>query len=166
MLRLAFLLTLLAGVLVSTSACVAPRLPADDSVGVGPGADSTRAALDAARARWQAAGLDGYRFVYELSCFCPEEARGPFTITVRDGAVEEALYNGRPMNPADERLYPSVDALFDTLAEAFDRDAETVRVTYDAALGYPTEAYVDYEAMMADEELRFSVRDLERLGGG
>ncbi|HLT47333.1 MAG TPA: DUF6174 domain-containing protein [Rubricoccaceae bacterium] len=165
MLRLALAASLLTGVLLTPllSGCTSPRAVAGPDGPPAPG-DTTRAALDAARARWEAAGLDDYRFVYQVTCFCPEEARGPFALTVRDGVVVEALFQGRAMDPADPR-FATVDALFETLAEAFDRGAASVRVTYDAALGYPAEAYVDYETMVADEELGFAVRDLTPLGG-
>jgi hypothetical protein len=161
--RSALVLTLFAGLLAAAvvSGCATARPP---DVGDDPlaGADSTREALDAARARWQAAGLDDYRFTYSNSCFCPEDVRGPFTITVRDGVVREVLFQGGPV-AADAQRHPTVEALFDRLAEAFDRGADAVRVAYDEALGYPAAAYVDYEAMAADEEDRFEVRDLVRL---
>ena len=145
------------------AACVSP-LTAEGPVGPAAATDSTEAALEAAHARWQAAGPAAYEFVYEASCFCPPEYRGPFTLTVRDGAVREAYYAGRAVDPTDPR-YPTVDQLFAQLAEAFDREAESVRVAYDEALGYPATAYVDYEALMADEELSFTIRRLTPLDG-
>jgi hypothetical protein len=160
--RLPLVLALLGGAFLSLSACVTPRE-------AGPGdptaeGDTTRAALDAARARWEAAGLADYRFTFGNSCFCPEDVRGPFTITVRDGAVQEVRFQGRAV-AADPDRHPTVDGLFDRLAAAFDRGADTVRITYDDALGYPAAAYVDYEARATDEEDRFEVRDLVRLDG-
>lgn len=159
MLRTSFLATLLLGVVLTLLPACAPR-PVD-----GPGEPddaTTPEALDAARARWHGAGLDDYRFVYGVSCFCPEDVRGPFTITVRDGAVAEVLYQGRALDPADPR-HPTLDALFETLAEAFDRDAASVRARYDDGLGFPASAYIDYEALAADEELGWSVSDFTAL---
>lgn len=164
MLRLALLATLLAGVLLSLPlyGCTSPRAVTTGDTGA-PAADTTRAALDAARARWQAAGLDDYRFVYEVSCFCPEDFRGPFTLTVRDGAVTEAVFQGRPMDPTDAR-FKTVAALLEVVGAAFDRGAASVRVTYDEAFGYPVAASIDYEARAADDEMTFWVRDLVPLG--
>ena len=163
MLRLALLLTILTGVAASLVACVATTPPSGLPGGVSA-PDSTREALDAARARWNDAALDDYRFVFSNSCFCPEDVRGPFTITVRDGAVQEVLFDGRVV-PPDPRRHPTVDDVFDRLEAAFDRDADAVQVTYDGALGYPTSAYVDYEAMATDEEERYELRDLAPLDG-
>jgi hypothetical protein len=142
-------------------AACASTTPSPDGDATG---DTTREALDAARARWEAAGLDGYRFTFGNSCFCPEDVRGPFTLTVRDGAIEEVLYGGSPV-PADPQRHLTVEALFDHLEAAFDRGADLVRVTYDAELGYPVSAYVDYEAMATDEEDRFEVSALTPLDG-
>ncbi|MDX1419891.1 MAG: DUF6174 domain-containing protein [Rubricoccaceae bacterium] len=166
MLRLSLLATLVLGLLVSTflTACTSPRLVEVLDVSVQPERETTPEELDAARARWQAAGLADYRFVYEVSCFCPEDARGPFTITVRDGVVQEVLFQGRPLDPEDPR-HPTLDALFTTLGDAFSADAALVRAAYHPTLGYPLSAYVDYETMMADEELGFAVSAFTPLGG-
>jgi hypothetical protein len=163
MLRSARFVALLAVALSSVllSACVTPREGGSGDPAEG---ETTREALAAARARWEAAGPDAYQFVFTNGCFCPEDVRGPFTLTVRDGAVAEVRYQGRPV-PVDTERHLSVEAVFDRLEAAFDRDADAVRVTYDAALGYPVTAYVDYEAMAADEEDRFELRDLVALGG-
>ncbi|SRR5690606_22207352 len=162
--RSLFGLAVLAGLLLG--ACVPqtapPEMPppAGQPSPPGPPADSVRAALDAARARWDAAGIVDYAFVYEEVCFCLPEDRGPFAITVRDGAVASATYQGEPANA--RRTYPTVDSLFATVEDALDRGAESVRVTFDPVLGYPAEASIDYEAMVADEELGFRVSDLTR----
>src|SRR5690606_31602678 len=149
MLRTVLVATLLAGVLLSLpfSGCTATRPAGSEAPGSeepGPVTDATHEALADARARWQAAGLDGYRFVYEASCFCPEEVRGPFTITVRAGVVQEVRFQGQVVVP-DAQRHPTVAALFATLADALGQDPDAARIRYDDALGYPTEAYVDYE---------------------
>jgi hypothetical protein len=153
-----FLLLLLTAALAACAST--PPSPDGDAAG----GDTTRGALDAARARWDVAGLDDYRFTFGNSCFCPEDVRGPFAITVRDGAVAEVLFQGAAV-AADPERHLTVDALFDRLEAAFDRGADLVQVTYDADLGYPVSAYVDYEAMATDEEDRFEVSALTPLDG-
>ncbi|HEU0021543.1 MAG TPA: DUF6174 domain-containing protein [Dehalococcoidia bacterium] len=47
------------------------------------------------------------------------------------------------------------------LQDAIDRDAASIRVNYDSRLGYPVSIAIDYNTMMADEELGFSVSGLD-----
>jgi hypothetical protein len=121
--------------------------------------------LAAARQRWAAHGLEDYRFTYLRGCFCPPQYRGPFDVTVRAGEVVDVTYEGEG-EPADRALaeYQTVDGLFDLIAEAYDRDAATVSVTYDAATGRPAEVYIDYDEQVVDEEVSFTVEAVRPLG--
>lgn len=119
-----------------------------------------RAVFEEARARWDAAGIDNYAFTFRESCFCPPEFLGPFRITVEDGAVVSAEQNGRPAT--EQRTYPTIDALFEIIADAFDQDAETISLSYDAVLGVPLGGYIDYDALIADEEFSFEVSRFTR----
>jgi hypothetical protein len=49
---------------------------------------TTQSDLDAHRQQWDALDLEGYRFTFERSCFCPPELRPRVTITVENGLVE------------------------------------------------------------------------------
>lgn len=121
--------------------------------------------LAANRQRWAAEGPTDYRFTYTRNCFCPPQYRGPFVVTVRDGEVTDVVYEGDG-EPIDRALteYQTVDDLFALLAEAYDRDAASVRVSYAAATGQPTEIYIDYDEQMADEEVGFTVEAVRALG--
>lgn len=161
----------LAGALgACTSSQPRPDVPVRvDSLQAVPAPGSTRAGgedeLAAARQRWAARGLDDYRFTYTRGCFCPPQYRGPFAVTVRDGAVADVVYEGEG-EPADRALseYQTVDSLFDLIAAAYDRGAATVHVTYDPATGQPTEAYIDYDERLTDEEVSFTVQPVRPLG--
>ena len=154
--RLAFVAVLLA---LIASGCTLPTAIAPEP-SLGEPEDSDRAALAEARARWATADVSDYAFTYQESCFCPPEFSGPFRITVENGRVDSVTRNGRAAT--EQRTYPTIDALFDVIEDAFDRDAETVQVSYDADLGLPVNAYIDYEAAMADEELGFTVTRFTR----
>ena len=100
-----------------------------------------------------------YRYQIQYSCFCPPEAMGPFTVLVRNGTEatsEEAV-------PEFVTL-PTIEELFVIIEEAYAQDASTVEVTYEERLGYPLAIFIDYDEMMADEEYRTTVVDLEPLG--
>jgi hypothetical protein len=134
---------------------------------VSAGADDTdgEAALAANRQRWAAQGAADYQFTYTRGCFCPPQYRGPFDVTVRGGAVTDVVYRGEG-EPADRALseFQTVEDLFDLIAEAYDRKAARVDVTYDAATGQPSDVYIDYDEQMADEEIGFTVEPVRPLG--
>lgn len=113
--------------------------------------------LDDARARWAANGPDAYTMTYGRHCFCPSDVTGPFAVRVADGRVVSVTLNGDAV-PTDRAQ--TVDALFDLLERAYDRDAHRVDVTYDPALGFPSQIYIDYDERIADEEAGYTVADV------
>lgn len=114
--------------------------------------------LDAARARWQAAQLSAYEYGYHKYCECHRESPPETIVSVRDGDVFRVRH--RPAGsttevPAADKnfdYYWTVDGLFRLLATAFERGV-MVRAVYDAALGYPREIYIDYDADFIGDEL-------------
>ena len=114
--------------------------------------------LDAARALWADAGFADYQMTLTRSCFCPEDFRGPFAVSVEDETVTEVEFQGRDLS-TDRAL--TVEALFDLLQDAYDQGAARVDVTYHPTLGYPMSLYIDVSEMMADEEVGYTVEGLE-----
>jgi hypothetical protein len=113
--------------------------------------------LDAARARWQRAALASYEYGYHKFCECHRESPPETVVTVADNAVTRVRH--RPAGstvevPALDRIeyYWTVEGLFDLVGSALERGVE-VRVDYDAALGYPREIYIDYDADFIGDEL-------------
>ena len=169
-------LRLLPLVLLLAAGC-APMAPTTAPTPSAPGETrpASRADLDAARARWAAVGTDDYVLTYRQVCFCMPEFAGPYRVTVRDGAIVEARHTetGVVVIPAAQRVAGSTGVepenvmtaalLFDFLGDAFDRNAEAVNVAFDAATGLPMSSYVDYNAMVADEEMGFQIEAFERL---
>ena len=127
-------------------------VPTTDPVGEGV-EGTTPAALAEARATWAASAPDAYRIAYRRFCECGRETAGPWVVEVRGGAVVEATSNGeRP----EQVSALTVERLFETLADAFDEGAASVRFRYDADTGLPLSVGIDYVEEIADEE--FSVR--------
>ena len=60
--------------------------------------------------------------------------------------------------------YVTIDELFNTIQEAIDGKASQIIVTYDPEVGYPTEASIDYDARIADEEYGFIVLATSKSG--
>ena len=158
---------LLLAALIPLAGCPAPvetvQVP-DTPVGPGPvgpieGTPAERSPdLDAAKARWQAAGLDAYAMTLRRSCFCPvPDYTGPFEVRVRNGAVEQVRLNGAAV---DAERGMTVDALFALVEDAYERGAVEVAVEFDERLGYPTSVGIDYDLRLADEEIGYTVSDL------
>jgi hypothetical protein len=139
----------------------------DDDNPAGPDVDTvddreaTQDELVAARQRWSASRITHYDAVMQRSCFCTEDFRAAARVEVRNGAVVAAQrLDGRPV--VEPSPYVSVERLFAEIQDAIDAGASEVRVTYDAALGFPTTLYIDHSQMIADEETYYEVRDLNR----
>jgi hypothetical protein len=116
------------------------------------------AELDAARTRWESAALRGYEYGYHKYCECHRDSPPETVVTVRDGTVVGVRH--RPAGSttevpaADKNLeyYWTVDGLFRLIASAQQRGVQ-VRAQYDAALGFPREVYIDYDANFIGDEL-------------
>ena len=125
---------------------------------VGAGNDE----LEESRARWENLSMTSYEYVVARSCFCPPSFLGPVRVRVEDGVVTARTFvDGTDTGPDEPgSWFPSVEGLFDLLAEAYERDAHRVEVTYDPETGVPLDVYIDYEEYIADEEQGFSVQSL------
>jgi hypothetical protein len=116
------------------------------------------AALDGARARWQAAALAGYEYGYHKYCECHRDSPPETIVTVRGGKVVGVRHrpagSDAEVPTADKNLeyYWTVEGLFDLIASALERGVQ-VRAQYDGAQGFPREVYVDYDADFIGDEL-------------
>lgn len=132
-----------------------------DVVGDNDALGEAQAELDRHRALWEANRAEDYSFVLAPICFCRQDLLDPVTIRVVDGIVESVTYVESGEAPEHDGFgrYVTIDGLFDTIQEAIDREASQVTVSYDTAIGYPTNARLDYDARMADEEYMFTASD-------
>jgi len=117
--------------------------------------------LRLAEARWRSERPERYLYVIENQCFCSRDYTGPVRVWVEGDAVvaRTYLFDGSPVPDELEGAFRSVDGLFELLREAYQSGAHEVRVTYDPALGVPTELWIDRDELSIDEEL--GVRVLE-----
>ncbi len=116
--------------------------------------------LERAEARWEegrSRWTAGYSYIIERMCYCPIESMGPVHVDVRSPVRRQYSGTGNPVPPSLEHLFPTVEGLFDILRDAYAEEAHEVRVTYDPELGFPVDFWIDYEEMMADEELGMRV---------
>jgi len=114
---------------------------------------------------WKDQGLSNYDFTLERQAFAPEDWRGPVNIEVRKGAAVSVIYvssgiavTGGKFDNAD-----TINKLFTMLKNAyagagdFEQKADTIDVTYNAQMGYPTTFFIDVSQNIADEEQGYTV---------
>jgi hypothetical protein len=122
--------------------------------------------LQASWARWKGANLASYEYGYNKYCDCHRDTPPETVVVVADGAVERVyhLYAGSarevPAREGSTELYWTIDDLFRLIEGALERNA-TVRARYDAALGYPTAVFVDYDADFIGDEIDVRLTRLE-----
>lgn len=123
--------------------------------------------FDQAREKWQEAAISHYRFELNYGCFCAFSADMPLIIEVQDGEVVSMEYaSGKEIDPASLELfqpYATIDGIFAELEKALNGGAENVTVTYDETYGYPTQATIDFNQQMADEEIYLTISNFEVL---
>lgn len=115
-------------------------------------------------ARWRANRPAEYRYTLQVNCYCQAaEYSDGVIVQVRAGGIVLSRADGGHVDPAPFARYDTVDELFALLIDAVDRDADMISATYHGRLGYPVEAAVDHRREVADDEIVFSVADLEPI---
>jgi len=144
--------------------------PSPIQIEVGPGETSesvnqTSRTIRAQQRAWTQQQLRNYRYTLEVSCFCVPEARQPVVIEVRDGVPVSYTYEatGETANASYFENYNTVPKLFNLMRAALYRSPNSMNVQFDPELDYPTQISIDYSAMIADEEIYLTIRDLQPL---
>ncbi|MEZ4608474.1 MAG: DUF6174 domain-containing protein, partial [Deinococcales bacterium] len=135
------------------------------SFSVESGAANTQRDLDNYQKLWLQQGYNNYSVVFQRLCFCIPDVTRPAKLIVRDGQVESANYVDSAETVASQWLdsFLSIEAVFSLIAEAIASGAERIDVSYDEALGYPKQLYIDYSSAIADDELQLYLSDLVPL---
>jgi hypothetical protein len=140
----------------------APRVGATATPPLYAATDST---LEANRTLWSSSRIQSYRYRFRWECFCGQDVVQIVEVTVMRGSVVSVVdaVTGKPLAAEAAARYRTIDGLFDFLRQAVDRPANSVRSAFDPKLGYPSAAYVDYVASIADEEMGFRIYALRTI---
>ena len=110
---------------------------------------------------------EDYAYTLQVSCFCPD-AGVPIRVTVEGGEVAEAVFSDSGQgkggghqagDPAPEYQELSINDIITELNAA--TDAENVRVDWPEGQDYPNEVSIDQSAQIADEEIGYTISDVE-----
>jgi hypothetical protein len=122
-------------------------------------ADTPRQEFTTALQKWQAAGIHDYSFTLNQSCFC--FGVQPVRITVKNDTVQSArnVEDGAPVAAQVFAKLPSMDGVFQKIAEGYTKPADHIKLTLNQNYGFPEHVYIDYVAMIADEELIYTITE-------
>jgi hypothetical protein len=112
----------------------------------------------AAKHSWEASGISNYRFRLEKACFCP--SNGPVSVVVRSGQVVSATYtvDGRPVGDEWWGTLPTMTGIYSIADDAYAYGA-SVRFTVNSARGDLASVFIDYSALVSDDELGYFISD-------
>jgi hypothetical protein len=131
----------------------------------GCGSDSglepvTRAG-DSGRPVWETRGLTSYRYTLRVQAFFAG-GNTPVRVEVRDGVptvIDLPVAGGG----GDYSRYDTIPELLDLIDNARRNGAAQVNAEYDPTYGFPSSAFIDYDARLADDEIGFTVTDFAPL---
>ena len=128
------------------------------ALGCTTGPESAIDDLRESRNRWLDQGIVSYRVTIQRLCFCGDIR--PVRVQVTNGVVTSRVFvdDGQPVPTNRAESYPAISGLFDFLEAAF-RRADEATARYDATLGIPLEANIDFAKNAADDELVIRVTD-------
>ena len=149
----------ISAIAVLAIACNSDGGSSENTVTPVPVENSAATLLEESRSLWESLDLADYDFVTNWQCFCLREYTASVELSVRDGEITtgEYLPESGLTSTVDPTRYETVDGLFEFIADAIERDAHSIQVTYHPEQGYPESAFIDYNEMMADEERGFNV---------
>lgn len=114
--------------------------------------------------KWQQQANKHYIYTLQRSCFCPPEARKPMRVRVKEGAIVQVMIVPENITkPVTYQGARSVASLFALIEEAITMNAASIKVTYDAQYGYPTNITIDKDKRMADEEIYYKASGMRLL---
>jgi hypothetical protein len=113
-------------------------------------------------APWPKYQAQDYTFMLRVSCYCPD-AGIPVTVTVRDGDITDAVYARKGWGHAAGAPAPGWMrvTINDVIDAANDTHADTVTVRWPDGQDYPTSVWVDRDRHAADEEIGYTIRNVE-----
>lgn len=142
-----FALAVLAAVVLSACLTTTPGTPGP----TGPIADRA----NAQRTVWRSQGIRSYTFAIERQCFCPEDWRGPFDVTVVEGGATLVRFNGGvAVQDRVADLPKTMEALFDLIVANAPSEPD---VAYDDRFGFPLRISLDPIKDAIDDEVTYVI---------
>jgi hypothetical protein len=114
---------------------------------------------------WTSKSLINYSYTLQRSCFCPLEITKAMRLEVRDGALTSVKYVDSGVDVA-ANFRPNIfkiEAFFDLIDSTRAKGGTVENLSFDAALGYPTQINLDPIPLAVDDESYYKLSDLKSL---
>ncbi|MDF5736240.1 MULTISPECIES: DUF6174 domain-containing protein [unclassified Nostoc] len=114
---------------------------------------------------WRRQRIPNYRYEFTRSCFCFPKATEPVIIEVRNGVTTSITSNetGLPVDGQLFQKYNTIPKLFNIIKNALIKKAANLTVQYAPIIGYPTQINIDYNSQIADDEIFFTIKNLQKI---
>jgi hypothetical protein len=115
------------------------------------------------RALWASNAIRSYTFTIERQCFCPEDYRGPFEVTVIEGVATLVTFQGGVAVAGRVQDLPkTMEAAFDLVLANVATEPD---VLYDDRFGFPLRVALDPIKNGIDDEVTYVLSNFRATGG-
>ncbi len=115
------------------------------------------------RQLWRSQQLKNYQYIYQQQCFCVPPSNTPLKVSVKNDKITQVVNLNTDQLLTDLTFPNTIDQLFNIIQDAIQRNADEILITYDKTLGYPTRIAIDYQRILADDEITYTVENLSQL---
>ena len=115
------------------------------------------------RQLWRSQRLKNYQYIYQQQCFCTPPSNTPLKVSVKNDKITQVVNLNDNQVISDLTFPRTIDQLFNIIEDAIKRNADEILISYDTTLGYPTRIAIDYQKILADEEITYTVKNLSKL---
>ncbi|MBU1095230.1 MAG: hypothetical protein KKB34_02010 [Bacteroidetes bacterium] len=121
--------------------------------------------LESAKAKWNNKRIYSYTINEKVDCFCLNAGKF-FEITVSGNTINKVvnIKNGQELDPQYWSLFQTVDDLFLLIDSLNPESMAKFEVDYNKSLGYPSMLNLDYSSQIADEEINYTLNNLQIVG--
>lgn len=112
--------------------------------------------------KWQSFNICSYSFTRTISCECMEDFTSPKSLKIENGTL--TYINEKLVKEKTGNSPKTIHQMFQLINNLCAKNTHELKITYDETYGFPTFLFVDYDDMVADDEIsytfsRFSVNE-------
>ncbi len=118
--------------------------------------------LEENREIWRSQSLETYQYIYQQRFFCTPPSNTPLKVSVKNDKITEVVNLNNNQLITDLTFPKTIEELFEIIEQAIQKNADEILINYDASFGYPTRVAIDYQKILADEEVTYTIENLNK----